>query len=51
MGARKSEYLPHLTDVSKDGRRLEWSIPESTGKHLWRDGRPHNLMALASGQR
>jgi hypothetical protein len=47
--ARKAEYLAHLTDV-KGGDRfsgLTWSVPESTGKHLWRDGQPHDLKALA----
>jgi hypothetical protein len=45
--ARKAEYLRHLVDVKTDQQKLEWSVPASTGQHLWRDGQPHDLKPLA----
>jgi hypothetical protein len=45
--ARKAAYLQHLHNVIEGERHLEWSEPESTGKHLWRDGKAHDLKPLA----
>ncbi|MCI0455678.1 MAG: hypothetical protein L0Z62_01695 [Gemmataceae bacterium] len=42
MVARKAEYLQHL----RDRGTVRWSVPEATGRHLWRDGRPHDLKPL-----
>jgi hypothetical protein len=47
MIARRDEYLRHLTEIRTEDRMLEWFVPAGTGKHLWRDGQPHNLKALA----
>lgn len=46
MVARRPEHLEHLKSTKTDEYRLDWSIPASTGKHLWRDGQPHNLNSL-----
>jgi hypothetical protein len=40
--ARKARYLDRL----RDWRDVRWVVPEATGKHLWRDGRPHDLKPL-----
>lgn len=46
--ARKQEHLGHLTNVKRGGNfEVNWTVPASTGKHLWRDGKPHDLKALA----
>lgn len=47
MVARKAADLRHLTSVKTGGRNFEWSIPASTGEHLWRDGETPRLDALA----
>jgi hypothetical protein len=54
MVARQPEHLRHLIDVEgrpdpgRPGRPgLKWYLPQSTGKHLWRDGETHDLKALA----
>lgn len=47
MVARRAEYLDHLTDAKMKDQQLDWFVPESTGKHLWRDGQPHDLAPLA----
>lgn len=47
MVARKMEYMTHLANVAKQGRNLDWHVPPSTGKHLWRDGQVHDLDPLA----
>jgi hypothetical protein len=41
--ARKAEYLEHLRNQGD----VEWSVPEATGRHVWRDGQPHDLKPLA----
>jgi hypothetical protein len=33
--------------VKSDERKIDWSVPPSTGKHVWRDGETPNLKALA----
>ena len=45
--ARTAEDLQHLTNVLTDDRQLTWTVPASTGMHLWRDGQPHDLKPLA----
>jgi hypothetical protein len=40
--ARKAEYLERL---STEGT-VEWSVPEATGRHLWRDGQVRDLKPL-----
>ena len=45
--ARKAEYLRHLQNVTDGEHRLQWQVPESTGKHLWRDGQTPDLKSLA----
>ena len=50
--ARQPEHLRHLTDVEARPELqrhggLKWYIPQSTGKHLWRDGDAHDLKSLA----
>lgn len=47
MIARRERYLRHLTDVDTKDQHLEWTIPETTGKRLWRDGQEHDLTPLA----
>jgi hypothetical protein len=47
MVARKAADLRHLTSVKSDERKIDWSVPPSTGKHVWRDGETPNLKALA----
>jgi hypothetical protein len=47
MVARKADYLRHLTSVNTAERKIEWSVPASTGQHLWRDGQAHDLQSLA----
>jgi len=47
MIARQQEYLQYLTDASMGKQKLTWDVPASTGEHLWRDGQPHDLKALA----
>jgi hypothetical protein len=49
MVARKAEYLQHLTDVHNkaETRLLEWDTPPSSGKHVWRQGKAHDLRPLA----
>jgi hypothetical protein len=44
--ARKAEYLNHLSDVKSPKQQLTWTVPPSTGQHLWRDGQPHDLKPL-----
>jgi hypothetical protein len=43
MIARKAEYLEGLTNTETN----TWTVPTSTGAHLWRDGQKHDLDALA----
>jgi hypothetical protein len=45
--ARKAEYLQHLQNVLEGEHKLQWMEPESTGKHLWRDGQTPDLKSLA----
>jgi hypothetical protein len=47
MVARKAAYLNHLTDVQTKEQNLQWQTPASTGKHLWHDGKEHDLKSLA----
>jgi uncharacterized protein YjbI with pentapeptide repeats len=47
MVARTAADLRHLTSVKTDERSIDWAVPASTGKHLWRDGEAPNLDALA----
>jgi hypothetical protein len=42
MIARKAAYLDHLHNHMD----VKWSVPEATGRHLWRDGQPHDLKPL-----
>jgi hypothetical protein len=41
--ARKPAYLEFL----RNHQKVDWSVPEATGRHLWRDGQPHDLKPLA----
>jgi hypothetical protein len=47
MIARKPAYLEHLTDVNTKDRRIEWTTPKSSGRHVWHDGQEHDLEPLA----
>jgi hypothetical protein len=46
MVTRDPANLRHLVSIKRDQRGLEWSVPRSTGRHLWRDGQAPNLDAL-----
>jgi hypothetical protein len=50
MIARRPEYLQHLTEIETFEQRLHWTNPASTGKHLCRDGRLHDLKPLTRPQ-
>jgi hypothetical protein len=43
--ARRAEHLRHLTDAK--GKGLKWSVVESNGRHLWRDGKDQDIRPLA----
>ena len=45
--ARKPAHLRHLTSIKQGERSLEWSVPPSTGRHLWRDGQAPNPNPLS----
>jgi hypothetical protein len=46
MIARSEDYLSHLTNVGNADEGITWFVPDASGKHLWRDGRPHDLKPL-----